>query len=143
MAHRWHWRYLLRLASICLAGIGMCAGVCAETLRLATGELPPYATEQRPDQGIALDIIRRAFANEGIDVQYFFKPWTRSLEEARDGKWDGTAYWGRNLRETVLFSSAVETLAKVFPGRQIRGLDAVDLAWGLGAYHCITQQQPV
>ncbi len=38
---------------------------------------------------------------------------------------------------------AVETLARVFPGRQIRGLDAVDLAWGLGAYHCITQQQPV
>jgi len=37
---------------------------------------------------------------------------------------------------------AVETLARLFPGRQIRGLDAVDLVWGLGAFHCITQQQP-
>ncbi len=37
---------------------------------------------------------------------------------------------------------AVATLARVFPTRQIRGLDAVDLVWGLGAFHCITQQQP-
>ena len=29
---------------------------------------------------------------------------------------------------------AVETLARLFPGRQIRGLDAVDLVWGLGAF---------
>jgi polar amino acid transport system substrate-binding protein len=68
----------------------------AAPLRLATGELPPYATASRPDQGIALDIVRRAFAQSGIDVQYTFKPWTRSLEEARAGQWDGTAYWGRN-----------------------------------------------
>ncbi|HEX3727082.1 MAG TPA: agmatine deiminase family protein [Pirellulales bacterium] len=37
---------------------------------------------------------------------------------------------------------AIETLARLFPGRQMRGLDAVDLVWGLGAFHCITQQQP-
>ncbi len=38
---------------------------------------------------------------------------------------------------------ALDTLARLFPGRQIRGLNAVDLVWGLGAFHCITQQQPV
>ena len=38
---------------------------------------------------------------------------------------------------------AVETLGRLFPGRQIRGLDAIDLVWGLGAFHCVTQQQPV
>lgn len=68
----------------------------AETLRLATGELPPYATQERPDQGIALDIVRRAFAHEGLEVDYTFKPWTRTLEESRAGMWDATAYWGRN-----------------------------------------------
>ncbi|MBC7919082.1 MAG: transporter substrate-binding domain-containing protein, partial [Rhodoferax sp.] len=116
MAHCWHWRYWIRQASICLVAAGVCAGVFAETLRLSTGELPPYATEQRPDQGIALDIVRRAFANADIDVQYFFKPWTRSLEEARDGKWDGTAYWGRNpTRDTgFLISDNVLTEQWVF-----------------------------
>jgi agmatine deiminase len=39
-------------------------------------------------------------------------------------------------------TAAVETLGRLFPDRQIRGLDAVDLVWGLGAFHCITQQQP-
>jgi len=37
---------------------------------------------------------------------------------------------------------AVEILAKVFPTRQIRPLPARELAWGLGAFHCITQQEP-
>ncbi len=36
----------------------------------------------------------------------------------------------------------LETLGRLFPGRQIRGLHAVDLVWGLGAFHCITQQEP-
>ena len=37
---------------------------------------------------------------------------------------------------------ALEILARCFPGRRILGLEATDLVWGLGAFHCITQQQP-
>lgn len=39
-------------------------------------------------------------------------------------------------------AQALEILARVFPDRQIRGLYAVDLVWGLGAYHCASQQEP-
>jgi len=38
---------------------------------------------------------------------------------------------------------ALETLGRLFPGREIIGIEAIDLVWGLGAFHCITQQQPV
>jgi len=75
----------------------------AEKIRLATGELPPYATQERSDEGIALDIVRKAFAQSGFEVEYTFKPWMRSLEEARAGKFDGTAYWGRNAERDVGF----------------------------------------
>ena len=34
------------------------------------------------------------------------------------------------------------TLAKLFPTREIVGLDCTDLIWGLGAFHCLTQQVP-
>ena len=37
---------------------------------------------------------------------------------------------------------AKETLRKLFPGRKIVGIPSMDLIWGLGAFHCITQQQP-
>jgi len=37
---------------------------------------------------------------------------------------------------------ALNTLAEVFPDRQVIGVHCVDLIWGLGALHCMTQQQP-
>jgi agmatine deiminase len=37
---------------------------------------------------------------------------------------------------------ALEILAELFPDRKIVGIHAVDLVWGLGTLHCLTQQQP-
>ena len=37
---------------------------------------------------------------------------------------------------------ALETIAREFPGRTVTGIHAVDLVWGLGTLHCLTQQQP-
>lgn len=37
---------------------------------------------------------------------------------------------------------ALHTLAECFPDRQVVGIHAVDLVWGLGTLHCLTQQEP-
>ena len=37
---------------------------------------------------------------------------------------------------------ALNTLAEVFPDRKIIGIHCGDFIWGLGALHCMTQQQP-
>ena len=37
---------------------------------------------------------------------------------------------------------ALSTLASCFPGRELVPIGAVDLVLGLGAFHCVTQQQP-
>ena len=88
-------RHLCLLWGLLLACVGG-ASVQAETLRIATGELPPYASSARKDHGMSLHIVRQAFAKAGVQVEYVFLPWTRALVETRDGKWDATAAWGRN-----------------------------------------------
>jgi agmatine deiminase len=37
---------------------------------------------------------------------------------------------------------ALNTLSDLFPGRDVVGIHCVDLVWGLGTLHCLTQQQP-
>lgn len=36
----------------------------------------------------------------------------------------------------------LEILRKLFPARAVIGIDCRDLIWGMGAIHCVTQQQP-
>ncbi|MGI8432021.1 MAG: agmatine deiminase family protein [Chthoniobacterales bacterium] len=38
---------------------------------------------------------------------------------------------------------AADVLARVFPNRRIVPIDCRELIWGLGAFHCLTQQQPL
>ena len=38
---------------------------------------------------------------------------------------------------------ALRILEDCFPGRSIVGISSVDLIWGLGAFHCLSQQEPV
>ena len=38
---------------------------------------------------------------------------------------------------------ALNTLAGLMPSRNVVGIHAVDLVWGLGTLHCLTQQEPL
>ena len=38
---------------------------------------------------------------------------------------------------------ALNTLAELMPSHQVIGIHAVDLVWGLGTLHCLTQQEPL
>ncbi len=37
---------------------------------------------------------------------------------------------------------AIAVLQKAFPERKVVPIDCRELIWGLGAFHCLTQQQP-
>jgi agmatine deiminase len=37
---------------------------------------------------------------------------------------------------------AMEVLQKLFTNRRVVGIDSTSLIWGLGSFHCLTQQQP-
>ncbi len=65
----------------------------AEQIRLTNGEWAPYLGENLPHHGVASRIVAEAFALQGIEVQWEFHPWARSLKMAEQGQRDGSAVW--------------------------------------------------
>ena len=80
-------------------------------------------------------------------------PWTRLVGSANE---DDTAFsvenhdgW-RGGDEVVIVPTfnapedrlALNILAELFPAREVIGIHAVDLIWGMGTLHCLTQQEP-
>lgn len=39
-------------------------------------------------------------------------------------------------------SKALEILQRAIPDREVVGVDSVDIIWGLGSFHCLSQQEP-
>jgi agmatine deiminase len=37
---------------------------------------------------------------------------------------------------------ALEIIAGCFPGRKVIGIDSTEIIWGLGSFHCLSQQEP-
>ncbi len=38
---------------------------------------------------------------------------------------------------------ALQTISNVFPNHQVIGIDSLDIIWGLGSFHCLSQQEPI
>jgi agmatine deiminase len=39
--------------------------------------------------------------------------------------------------------AALDSLRPLFPGRDVRGCPSLNLIWGLGSFHCLSQQEPL
>lgn len=37
---------------------------------------------------------------------------------------------------------ALSIISQCFPGRDVTGIDSTDIIWGLGSFHCLSQQEP-
>ena len=92
----------MKVAALLLAA-ALSLSAHADTLRLATGEFPPYATASRADQGVALSIVRRAFELGGHTVTFTFVPWSRAQLETATGHWDASAHWGASEERRAKF----------------------------------------
>lgn len=58
-----------------------------KTVTIVADEWCPYNCAPESDApGILIEIAQRAFEKEGIKVKYSILPWTRAIEEARQGK---------------------------------------------------------
>jgi len=67
--------------------------VAEETIRLTTGEFPPYLSKKLKYGGVSARIVIEAFALVGIKAIPKFYPWKRAYYQANKGGWDGSFTW--------------------------------------------------
>jgi polar amino acid transport system substrate-binding protein len=68
----------------------------SKTIRLTNGEWQPFLSKDAPHSGFASHIVTEAFAQVGVEVEYGFFLWARSMKLAKEGRWDGTIVWGES-----------------------------------------------
>jgi len=64
-----------------------------ETVTIATGEYPPFASKSLKHDGFCSQVVKEAFARSGYNVAFNFLPWKRALESTKILKYDATSFW--------------------------------------------------
>lgn len=86
---------------------------------------------------------------EGTELTVLEMPMPRKI--ARDGQRLPASYANFYIANKIVLLPtycdahdrwAIAVLTKAFPGRKVVPIDCRELIWGLGAFHCLTQQVP-
>jgi polar amino acid transport system substrate-binding protein len=64
-----------------------------ETVTIATGEYPPFASKSLKHNGFTSQVVVEAFKKSGYKVAFKFLPWKRALESTKAAKYDATSFW--------------------------------------------------
>lgn len=83
----------------------------ATTVSIATIEFPPYASASLTEHGLYNAIVAAAFAQEGIEVEFTYLPFSRALSETMKGNYDALsyAYFEADRRTTLYYSDPFAT----------------------------------
>jgi agmatine deiminase len=96
-----------------------------------------------------LHLLRGMYVEDGTPVRILTLPMPRKI--VRDGQRLPASYANFYIANRVVLLPvfgdvndkwAIAVLEKAFPDRKIMPIDCRELVWGLGAFHCLTQQQP-
>jgi agmatine deiminase len=96
-----------------------------------------------------LDLLHTMEAEDGTPLTIHTLPMPSKI--ARDGQRLPASYANFYIGNRVVLVPvfrdvhdkwAVAVLQKLFPTRKVVPIDCRELIWGLGAFHCLTQQQP-
>jgi len=90
------YRLLLSLLLSCMP-----VQLWAEPVRLTTLEWPPYTSQSLPDGGLTGHIVKRAFAEAGLEVTFDFYPWQRAVRLAADPTQPYSGYFPEYLSDTL------------------------------------------
>lgn len=83
-------------------------------ITLAIGEWPPYTSSSLKNYGLFSEIVKRAFALVGVEVEYVFYPWKRALSLAEFNKHDGSITWFKTSERVKKFYYSDQILNSEF-----------------------------
>jgi agmatine deiminase len=115
-----------------------------DTVLLAVEEDPTDA-----NHAASMDNLERLERLEGRNLRIVRLPFPRPV--VMDGQRLPASYANFYIANGVVLvptfndrndRHALQILASCFPDRDVVGIHAVDLVWGLGTLHCLTQQEP-
>jgi agmatine deiminase len=119
----------------------------SERTVLAVIEEDPADANYEPLQDNLARLRKMKIGNRGINIVTLPMPGKMVREDLRLPASYANFYIANTC---VLFPTyagpndkiALSTVQKFFPDRRVIGIDCRELIWGLGAFHCLTQQQP-
>jgi polar amino acid transport system substrate-binding protein len=76
---------ILIILLLTLSFIGLASD---KVLVAAADPWPPFADENSPTDGVALEIVRAAFETQGYEVTMLFVPWARAVNGVKVGDYD-------------------------------------------------------
>ncbi|WP_240473095.1 substrate-binding periplasmic protein [Arsukibacterium perlucidum] len=99
-----------------LVPLMVAAGARAEVIRLASSNYYPHYGEQLAQQGATIEIIRQAFALQGVQLEIEFLPFARALYESQQGNYSGlvAAWYSDKRAEHFYFSQQLYANQIVF-----------------------------
>lgn len=74
-----------------------------ETVHLATGEWPPFMSENFQFGGFGTKICTEAFALAGLKTKYSYMPWKRAYESTKLGQFAASPGWRKTPEREVYF----------------------------------------
>jgi len=96
-----------------------------------------------------LELLRTMEVEDGTPLEVFTLPMPRKI--MREGQRLPASYANFYIANKAVLlpvfadthdAWAVAVMKRAFPDRKIVPIDCRELVWGLGAFHCLTQQQP-
>lgn len=81
--------------SVMIALLWNSPSFAGDTVRITTGEFPPYVSENLKHQGLVTRIVREAFRLVDMEAQFKFFPWKRSKNLVKIGAWDACSFWAK------------------------------------------------
>jgi agmatine deiminase len=125
----------------------ICRFVGRRTVLTAVEEDPQDANFEPLRANLAL--LKSMKVEDGASLNVFTLPMPPRVD--REGRRLPASYANFYIANRIVLlpvfgsskdKGAVEILQKCFPDRRVVPIDCRELIWGLGAFHCLTQQQP-